>query len=311
MSVSGERVKARRATSRLWLVAAWAILTGAAAFVHGSNWGSVQGGSQAFARGSYAPLTQAERFLDSGRPQAALDTFKIVYLRARYEGQPNMAERVRFRIGSAGRSLAQSKPDEAWSFLEAYSLLAADFSPAAEQVEDYCLQSPTAARSTFEYHLLRSDGRTFWGEEPLRGLAFADKVKERLGQGFGKGGPDVFLAAAKSQWPNKRYSLAYHFGLYCGPFAKPAEVEWKLSSDRDAYCVIDMSRHYAQVKRNQDGTFTMVDIFWRGRFFNGIIVLSDDHSTAVESVIITRRYQPLLGSGDLSAGTAGGPADLR
>ncbi len=119
-----------------------------------------------FQRGSYAVLAQAESALAAGHPAQSLKALRVGYDRAQYEGQTAVAERIRRRMGLAGKALLPTNPEAAWPFLEAYALLGDDFTRDAAAVEGFCLSDPKTARPRFVYHLTRPDGRSYWGNRP-------------------------------------------------------------------------------------------------------------------------------------------------
>lgn len=119
-----------------------------------------------FARGVYAPLTHAERHLAQGKLAEALISFRVAHTRARLEGQTGISERIRLRMGGAGKALLGPSPHFAWSFFESYALLSTDFSRDAAAVEALILDATGGAEASFSYRLLRDDGCTFWGAAP-------------------------------------------------------------------------------------------------------------------------------------------------
>lgn len=119
-----------------------------------------------FQRGAYAVVARAEAALAAGRREEALAAFRAAYIRTRHEAQSGLAERVRNRVGLAGKTLLAADSQGAWPFLEAFALLSPDFPRDAAAVEEWALEATAGRMARFSYGLLRPDGRTYWGAAP-------------------------------------------------------------------------------------------------------------------------------------------------
>jgi uncharacterized membrane protein YidH (DUF202 family) len=118
----------------------------------------------AFGRGSYSPLSIAESHLRGGRGDLALNEFMTAYVRAAYEGQAAVMERVRWRMGSAGKQLATEAREKAWLLLETYVLLSDHFCQDSGAAETFLLESSEGTSTRFVYELIQPDGLTRWSE---------------------------------------------------------------------------------------------------------------------------------------------------
>jgi len=116
-----------------------------------------------FQQSALSPLVHAEALLARGRTEEALAAFKLAGARAFRESQKGVFERVRLRIGAAGKDLATRNPDKAWPFLAWYCLNVQDFTRSSAIVETWMLERDLS-KGRFEYALMEPDGRkTIWG----------------------------------------------------------------------------------------------------------------------------------------------------
>ncbi|MGC8764059.1 MAG: hypothetical protein ACP5VN_10600 [Acidobacteriota bacterium] len=178
-----------------------------------------------FARGAYAVVARAEEALAAGRRGEALRAFRAAYVRTRHEAQSGLSERVRNRVGLAGKALLAADPSAAWPFLEAFALFSPDFSRDGAAVEEWVLEATQGRTHRFTYRLLREDGRTYWGAAPeaeWTGLWPLWTAWHR----FTKKSPAATVALeAKPGWPQKAFVLQVALDLRGGSRPFPAALE--------------------------------------------------------------------------------------
>lgn len=140
-----------------------------------------------FAQGAYRPLLRAEHDLAGGRTEEALSSFQLAAMRAIHVGRLDVYDRIRLRLGHAGKTLAAARLSAGWPYLSRFVLWANAFDPNARLVENWVLASvPNDGR--FAYPVVLASGRTVWGDRPER-LAvrvplevMAHEREETLGQ---------------------------------------------------------------------------------------------------------------------------------
>jgi len=106
-----------------------------------------------FAQGALIPLLDAEQALKAGEQSQAADCFRTVLLRTKRDDHPALYERVRFRLGWAGRKLANNDFKEAWPLLQRYALFSSHFGVTSRAVEGWCLEN-RLGQSEFCYTLI-------------------------------------------------------------------------------------------------------------------------------------------------------------
>jgi hypothetical protein len=124
-------------------------------------------GPQDFTQGAYRPLVTAEKELSSGQPEAALRHFQLAAMRAIHVGRSDVYDRIRFRLGDAGKALAAASFAAGWPYLARFALWAEAFDPNARWVEGWAL-SHVRTEGRFSYPIVLTSGPTVWGDVPER-----------------------------------------------------------------------------------------------------------------------------------------------
>jgi hypothetical protein len=206
---------------RLLVVTLWVGASLAAALLHLPAFSRPQ---SAFQRGSYAVLLDAEEALAKGRAPEALSLLRAAYIRARYESQSGVAERIRHRMAAVGRELLSRDPQKAWPFFETAVLLSADFSRDALAAEDLILSNPATARRRFEYRLTGPSGVSAWGS-PCSSEWTALWPRRKRWESLHGGRPsDGLFADYERTWPSARYGLTVSLYLQRGAMEIPGRT---------------------------------------------------------------------------------------
>jgi hypothetical protein len=221
------------------LLLVWLVACAGAIWFHRSP---AVGAKNAFQRGSYSVLLDAERALAAGKSDLALARFRTAYVRARYEGQSGVAERIRRRVALAGKDLARKDPAKGWPFLEMYALLSPDFGRDALAVEEFCLSECPPGWNRFEYHLTRPDGRSAWGVPWSSEWTGLWPWLRKWDSTVGKQSVDHLHEDALADWPRSPFVSALAIHLLRGPLDLPATTFVETGSARVRGCWFDYPR---------------------------------------------------------------------
>ena len=118
-----------------------------------------------FTQGAYIPLVKAEKLLANGQTGRALEAFQLAAMRGIHCGREGVFNRIRNRIGWAGKALGPKDFKNAWPFLARYALWSQNFDHDARRVESWTLTTfhkPTV----FDYPVILSSHRTVWNDQP-------------------------------------------------------------------------------------------------------------------------------------------------
>ena len=118
-----------------------------------------------FSQGAYRPLLRAEAELAAGHAGQALAAYQVAAMRAIRCGRDGVFDRIRLRLGSAGRQLAEKNRAGAWSLLSRYALWSQNFDAESRTVESWLLTRPGWGPE-FAYPVVLEDGRTVWNDKP-------------------------------------------------------------------------------------------------------------------------------------------------
>jgi len=118
-----------------------------------------------FAQDVYGPIVRAEAHWAAGDRPAALALWQQALVRAARTGRLDVQERIRRRVGAAGRELALRDTEAGWPALARYALWSEDFGRDAAAVESWSLTNGHQ-QSVFRYPLVLNSRRTVWGSRP-------------------------------------------------------------------------------------------------------------------------------------------------
>lgn len=277
---------------RFLLPAIFATLAAAALLVHLPSTAESPTPMQ---RGSYAILLDAEQSLASAQLGQAIDQFHFAWNRAGAEGQPNMAERIRWRMGSAGKELLAKDDNVAWPFFAAYALLSDDFTRDAQAVENMVLTGGHNASGTFEYPLTLDDGRSFWGTVPdvdWRGLWSSQSSWKGLFSQARLGGP---LADAKLELPSASYVLFLRFEMRArNNIPLETQLSVKVPDAVGGACWVRQGRDIEVCEADGNGGWQGQVMSKRGQVPSWVILFSDNAPAHAKlTVSLLRQYQTL------------------
>lgn len=108
-----------------------------------------------FAQGALEPLVQVEASLKAGNHVQALQALQVALLRTRRDDKQGLFNRIRFRLGWAGKDLAPKNFKDAWPLLERYALFAPNFGRTSRRLEGWCLSRRLGPKD-FRYALISS-----------------------------------------------------------------------------------------------------------------------------------------------------------
>jgi hypothetical protein len=249
----------------------------------------------AFQRGAYGALARAEASLRAGDAAGALRAFRAAYVRTRHEAQSGLSERVRWRIGGAGKDLLRTDARAAWPFFQAYALLSPDFSADALAVEGLVLDATRGAVTSFEYDLVRGDGLTFWGAFPetewtaLWPLWTAHK--NLTGKPLASG---IYLEA-KPGWPDRRFTFLVPLDLRGGGLPFPASLQIASPFDGPATCWVQERGPFREARPGGPGRWSLDGITAkRGQIPLRALFFSDAlPPRSGTRITLVRAYKPL------------------
>ncbi len=249
-----------------------------------------------FERGAYAVLARAEEALAAGRRGEALKAFRAAYVRTRHEAQSGLAERVRNRVGLAGKDLLRKDFAAAWPFLEAFALFSPDFSRDAAAAEGWALEATGGRVTRFSYGLLRPDGRTYWGAAPeaeWTGLWPLWTAWHR----FTKKSPAATVALeARPGWPARAFVLGVVLDLRGGSLPFPSALEVSGPFAAGTALLLEERGPAREVRPAEPGRWTVADVGQRaGRLPSRLLFFSDALPPRRGlSVRLVREYRPLF-----------------
>ncbi|MFZ5984808.1 MAG: hypothetical protein ACOYXN_10630 [Acidobacteriota bacterium] len=248
-----------------------------------------------FQRGAYGALARAEACLRSGDTAGSLRAFRAAYVRTRHEAQSGLAERVRWRIGAAGKDLLLTDARAAWPFFEAFALLSPDFSGDALAVEGLVLDATRGATSRFEYDLVRPDGLTYWGAFPeveWTGLWPLWRSYQSL---TGKPMASGIYLEARPDWPARRFTCLIPVDLRGGTLPFPAALEVRAPFAKPAVCWVQERAPFREAKPAGQGRWSLDGITQkRGQVPVRVLFFSDAvPPRAGVRVTLVREYKPL------------------
>jgi hypothetical protein len=134
-----------------------------AVFIHLSAGGPNRANDD-FAQGAYRPLMRAERSLNEGKVDLAVRDFQLAAMRAIRFGREDVFNRIRLRLGSAGRGTGEKEFTAGWPLLSRYALWSDNFDRDSRRVERWALSSGRGP-AEYRYPIILENGRTIWGNE--------------------------------------------------------------------------------------------------------------------------------------------------
>ena len=278
----------------LWQTCCWAVLVLLAIGLHVPYVDRQVSPTSGFRRGSYAVLVTAEKDLKGARTESALAGLKIAFVRALYEGQGAVAERIRYRVGTAGIDLLKSKASDPWPFFEAFALLSPEFNAASLQVEDCLLGESASKLAGFEYRILMKDGRTFWNARSSRGVTSVRRLVGWWQVRTGHFSGETFDLKLRAEKPAQRYYVIYPMRMSCGSSARAAEGWAAVHNASRPICWFDLSGTYNEarpidsVRWQAEGLFLIPT-----QALNKVVILSDQWNAEAQSISIFHVYHPL------------------
>jgi|GEM_PF-982798 len=249
----------------------------------------------AFQRGGYSSLPIAESHLRKGRADLALDEFATAYVRAVYGGQAQVAKRLRWRIGSAGKELATQSREQAWPFLETYALFSDHFCQDSRAVETCLLESLEGTSTRFAYEIIKPDGLTRWNEiqavDELKSWKWLLKARQR----FGRFGSSVLPWWLK---PENVPSEGYAVGIRLSPLkdATPCSTQIfaQSSTDQGLRCATFSTDLMYEGTRTGPGQWNLPEWPLDGRYQPNLLVLfTRSHSDRIRSCTLVHTYEAL------------------
>ncbi len=118
-----------------------------------------------FAQGAFIPLMKAERDLKQGNSTNAMGAFQLAAMRAHRAGDKAAFQRIRWRMGAAGKTTSAKDFEKGWPFLARYALWSGDFDRDARRVESWTL-SRFHKPTVFDYPVILNSHRTIWNDGP-------------------------------------------------------------------------------------------------------------------------------------------------
>lgn len=281
-----------RSASRTLVLLALAALAGAAVWLHLP---AQTHRPSPFHRGAYGALARAEASLRAGDFAGALRAFRAAYVRTRHEAQSGLAERVRWRIGGAGKDLLKNDPEAAWPFFEAFALLSPDFSADALAVEGLVLDATRGATSRFEYGLVRPDGLTYWGGFPEAEWTTLWPLWRSYQNLTGKPIASGIYLEAKPDWPARRFTYLVPLDLRGGDLPFPAALDVRAPFSGPAVCWVQERSPFREAKAAGPGRWTLDGITARrGQVPARVLFFSDALPPRTGArITLVREYRPL------------------
>lgn len=257
---------------------------------------ALEGRPTPFARGAYAVLARAEADLRAGRLSEALRGFRAAYVRTRHEAQSGLAERVRNRVGLAGKRLLASNPQTAWPFLQAFALLSPDFSRDAGAAEEWALEAAPAEAKRFTYDLLRPDGRTCWGAAPEAEWTALWTLWTAWHRFTQKSFAATVALEARPDWPDRRFVLDVPLDLKAGSRPFPCALEVAGPFAPGTACLVFDGGPARQIPPAEAGRWLLPDAGTRpGRLPVRLLFFTDGLPPRRGlSVRLVREYRPLF-----------------
>jgi hypothetical protein len=203
-------------------------------------------------------------------------------------------ERVRLRIGAAGKSLAPGAPEQAWPFLSWYCLNAQDFTVSSAVVESWLLKEGFS-NGPFEYALMDSRGeQTVWGARPGRFplRLFVQDIQSRGVLALLSGLISHGAAALPAQG---QYTFAFNFNLAFSFTQMPMKLVVRPArvSHHKWYLRVNSRMDWASpISPDSSGagiySFKTQEL-WS---FNFIVVTGDEEPPPFQAVLV-HTYEPL------------------
>lgn len=223
---------------------------------------------------SLVPLVQAEKAFAGKDYQNALNSYRVAFTRAIYEGRTALSEAIRRRIALAGKDIMEKSPDMAWKFLQSYVLLVKNFNEQAFRVESLYLANPNFKKTNFVYECKPYTAE--WIQDIKANYTPLWKLNSLIGR-FKKNARIGDLSKWRSsKWPISKYVFGTTGILYSGRRALPTKLIVESEKSLKDSCVILTNSKYSVKRLSNDRGWEFDGLFTRpGRLIARILIFTD------------------------------------
>ena len=248
----------------------------------------------AFQRCSFIPLVQGEALLARDEPGKALDFFQTAYIRARYEGNEDVAAENPLAPRTDWQGPRENIPPNGLALPLAICFALYKFCYNSEELENYLLATLPDPPLAFRYECLRADGKTVWEDPP--------RVENRVPRAITKGWEAKIspfhqfgiFSEEKDDWPKSRYVVTYTIAWLPGSRISSAEIAMKGPPTRNVACWYTLGPQTYPADSKGPGEWIFPQkLASRGGFPNEFVLFTNDLRDRLESIVVTHRYTPL------------------